>query len=287
MGGVVIQMKTSDEIVRQRAARAIEGLSKLSGVRGILCYGSYAAGTFDDRSDIDLYVFCEGHVPAEDARRKRIERIEGAEGIRLAHAASGWPDQWCPAGERFQIDGVQIDVTYNTLEWITTVVTRVTGEGLVSIPELRFRAHTMLGLLENSLILYDPDSVLTKLRSLLHPYPVKLKQRLRTESLSVAEESLQELRDYVERDIGNSAFHFHLGRVLDAMGTLLFAINERYDPATKRAEEAYRQLAILPEGFATRYDRILETPLTQAGRRQVLAELQALIDDLRTLGNMQ
>ena len=63
------------------------------------------------------------------------------------------------------------------------------------------------------------------------------------------------MRDYVDRGIGNTAFRFHLGRILDALGTIVFALNERYDPATKRVEQAYATMNRLPRDFLTRYNR--------------------------------
>ena len=35
---------------------------------------------------------------------------------------------------------------------------------------------------------------------------------------------------------GPGSFLFHLGRVSDAMESILYAVNEYYDPATKRSE---------------------------------------------------
>ena len=84
----------------------------------------------------------------------------------------------------------------------------------------------------------------------------------------------------MRRNIGNTAFHFHLQRIIDSLGIILFAINERYDPATKRAENAYKELKILPSNFITRYKTILETPLTSDGRDIVVKELQTIIDEI-------
>lgn len=276
-------MRESHSIAHRNAAPVVEALSGLGSIRAVLCFGSYAASTNDARSDIDLFAFCNPEIPSSEIRRQCIGEIADVTSLQIDYAETGWDDQWCPVGDRFLLNGVFIDLVYNTLEWVETVVSRVTGEGLTSLPELKFRAHTMLGLLENSLILYDPNSVIAELRTRLRPYPAKLKQTLLSEILRVAEGSLQDLRDYVERDIGNAAFHFHMGRVLDGLGTMLFAINECYDPATKRAEEAYRELAMLPDDFMTRFNRVFETPLTPAGRRQVLTLLHDLLNDVRDL----
>lgn len=91
------------------------------------------------------------------------------------------------------------------------------------------------------------------------------------------------MRDYVKRDIGNSAFHFQLQNAMHALETALFAINERYDPATKRVEQAYAELYRLPSDFIQRHAALLETPLTEEGRRSITEELGHLTDEVNQL----
>ena len=59
------------------------------------------------------------------------------------------------------------------------------------------------------------------------------------------------------------------GRILDAFGTILFALNEHYDPATKRAEHVYAGLDTVLQDFTERSERLLQTPLTGRGRREL------------------
>lgn len=87
----------------------------------------------------------------------------------------------------------------------------------------------------------------------------------------------------MKRNVGNTAFHFHLGRIIDSLGTILFALNERYDPATKRVEEVYTNLAVVPYCFLKKYNRILETPLTSQGRKDILKDLEALVHETENL----
>ena len=82
------------------------------------------------------------------------------------------------------------------------------AEGYTSLSELRCRAHTMLGLLANSIN-------------------------------------------------------------LDFFGTILFALNEHDDPATKRAEHTQAGLETTPDIFTERYERLLQTPPGGKGRREV------------------
>ena len=49
-------------LVHNKTASVVESLAELEGVQAILCFGSYAMGTFDEYSDLDLFVFCEPEV---------------------------------------------------------------------------------------------------------------------------------------------------------------------------------------------------------------------------------
>jgi hypothetical protein len=264
-------------------APVIGSLSRIDGIRGVLCFGSYAMGTFDEQSDVDLYVLCHPAVVTPEARRRALQSIDGVTELQIGCQHPLWDNQWCPATDTFRLDGVLIDVGWNTTDWAKAVVRKVTEEGLISIPELRFRAYVLLGLLENSVILWDPEGLLREMRSNLYPYPPRLKQALLKEALPVLKESLGDMRDYVARGIGNTAFHFHLQRFLQALGTILFALNERYDPATKRVEQAYATMERVPQGFVARYTRALRVPLTDDGRGEAVRELEALARELETM----
>ena len=55
------KMKPID-LVHGKTAPIVKSLARLEGVRAILCFGSYAMGTFDEYSDLDLFAFCEPEV---------------------------------------------------------------------------------------------------------------------------------------------------------------------------------------------------------------------------------
>ncbi len=276
-------MKTANETLLSRSAPVVNALSALLGIKSILCFGSYAMGTFDQYSDIDLYIFCHPEITLSAARRDALQKIDGIQELQIDHVESGWEDQWAPCGDRFWLNGVQFDITYNTVNWIQTVVQKVKVLGATSIAELKFRPHTMLGLLENSAILYDSGALFEGIVADLQPYPDKLRQTLVSQNLAIVRGSIEELQNYVLRNIGNTAFHFHLDRVIDSLGTILFALNRRYDPATKRIEAAYRELDIAPTNFLARYNEILETPLTPAGRQKIVSELESLAQEVEDL----
>ncbi len=279
-------MPPSLELLHSYSAALISALSSLAPVRAILCFGSYAMGTNDASSDIDLYVICHPQIVTPAERRAAFLQAGNMDELSLDHDQPGWENQWCPSNDRLRLNEIQFDIVYNTLNWVQSVVDQVKTLGTTSIPELKFRPYTFLGMLENSVILYDADGVLHTIITGLYPYPPALRQTLIAGSLDVIHGSLDDLQDYTRRNIGNSAFLFHLWRVIDAMETLLFALNERYSPATKRLEEAYRRLPILPANFLERYNGLLETPLTPPGRLKIVADLQAMVGDIEELARI-
>ena len=201
----------------------------------------------------------------------------------LSAAQEAWSNAWIEPGEQFKHEQLTFDIGYKSLAWVENVVAEVKQLGASSVPEMPFRAYTLLGLLDTSILLYDPKGNIHSLIASLHPYPDKLKQTLIHESKEVLDESLEELEQFAKRTMGNTAFHFHLMRALDALSGLLFAINEKYDPATKHAEYVLGELATLPKNFSARYANLLVGPFTEKGRIQTVEDLKLLVNDVLNL----
>ena len=271
------------DLVHNKTAPIIKSLARLEDVQAILCFGSYAMGTFDAYSDLDLFVFCEPKVVSALERRRILESVQDVTHFVESDPAVGWDSQWSPQGDHFRVNKDRFEISYNTMDWIRTVVRRVTQEGATSIPEQKFRPYTMLGLLESGIILYDPCSVLSHLTDCLYPYPVQLKQRLISDSLHTLKDCIAELKDGVKRGFGLTFFHFFFQRMCDALYTFLFAVNEKYDPAVKRPEVEYRKLKILPPNFLERYTKLLEGPFDKNGRQRAVNELETLVAEVDML----
>ena len=270
-------------LIHNKTAPVVESLAGLEGVRAILCFGSYAMGTFDEYSDLDLFVFCEPDVVSASERWRILDSIQGVTHFEESDTAAGWDSQWSPQSDSFRVNGDSFEISYNTVDWIRTVVRRVTQEGATSIPEQKFRPYTMLGLLENGIILYDPCSLLRRLINSLYPYPNQLKGRLISDNLHSLKDCLTELKDGDKRDFGLTFFHFFFYRMCDALYTLLFAVNEKYDPAVKRPEIEYEKLRVLPPNFLERYAKLLEGPFDKNGRQRTINELETLVVEIEML----
>ena len=126
-------MPTSHEVLYTRSAGLLSALSSLAQVRAVLCFGSYAMGTSDASSDIDLYVVCHPQIAAVIERQAAFGQAGEVVDLLLDHDQPGWENQWCPRNDRLRLDGMQFDIIYNTLDWVRSVVHQVTTTGAVVV----------------------------------------------------------------------------------------------------------------------------------------------------------
>jgi hypothetical protein len=273
------------EELHQIAQPVVTALAMVDAVVGVVCFGSYALGTADSASDVDLYVLCEPTLIPESTRRTLFERLPGVSELHLHHRTPGWENAWSPQSDQLKVAQMTFDLSYNTQSWVASVVHRVLTQGTLSLPEMSFRPYTLLGLFAQAIPLYDPHEQVSVIRAKLSPYPAALKVNLIKEHLSIMRDSLVELHDYARRQIGPGTFLFQLGRVCDAMVSILYAFNEHYDPATKRPEHELSKLAVLPDQFVARFIRLLEGPFDPQGRQRVVDELAILVEEVTQIAH--
>lgn len=240
--------KTSVPFTLETLKPLIQSLSKHLDIVAVLCYGSYAEGTYDESSDIDLLVICEDLIPYPEFRQT-VYQQHPVRDLNLEKNYENWETTWTPINDEFEWHGKKIEIGYGMATWIEQVVYNVAREGKTTLDDFQFRPYTLLGLLEKSACLYEKKSWLSSLRKQLRPYPLSLKKAIIQENLSIFNESVAELEDFAKRNIGVLAFQFMLFRALDAATQILFAINEVYYPASKREEAHLLRLAKLPKNM--------------------------------------
>lgn len=213
----------------------------------ILCYGSYAAHMHDDRSDIDLLVIMPSEIPDCHARQLCYETLGDATVLQLDKSnAGGWDNSWSPVNDKLKIENNIVEIGYNTTSWVLEVIDNLITRHATNFPAFPFRPYTFLGLLETCQVLFDRDNFASFCRSRLRPMPAELKRAIANEFFPMLQESVQDLIDCSERNIGILTYLFFLERSIDAMIQILFVINDVYDPASKRTEGYVKQLTTIP-----------------------------------------
>ncbi|MBS0656401.1 MAG: nucleotidyltransferase domain-containing protein [Verrucomicrobia bacterium] len=213
----------------------------------IVCYGSWADKTADDKSDIDLLVVMASEVPDCHMRRLCYEALERVTVLELDKSnTGGWDNSWSPVNDKIQIKNQIIEIGYNRASWVLEVVDNLINKHSIHFSAFPFRPYTFLGLLETCQILFDRDNFIQSCRSRLRPIPLELKQAIIREYFPILLESVQDLGDCSERCVGIIAYLFFLERSIDAAIQILFVINDIYDPASKRIEGYLKQLKTVP-----------------------------------------
>lgn len=253
----------------------LQALNKEINIAAVLCYGSYAEGTQDEKSDIDLLAICDESIPAANVRKKIYEKNH-CEQIKLQKLHENWETTWTPINDEFVFKGKKIEIGYNLSTWVKDVVNKIVSEGKTSLENFEFRPYTFLGLLENSVCLFEKENFVTLIRKQIRPFPSKLKAKIINENLSVFNESVDDLEDFSQRDIGLLAFQFMLFRGIDAAIQIIFAINEVYYPASKREEIHLMRLSKLPQGI---HELIYDLLPVFFNRKQ---EIIARLKDIKT-----
>ncbi len=266
----------------------IEAYSTISNVEGVLLYGSRATFIGDRYSDYDLYIILSNDPPKIQCR-KILEMIKGVTSLQFESISKIqiWNDEWMLRGESFIFNDLKIDTGYQSISWIKKVINGVVVEGKTSLDEIGFRPYTIMGLLENSQLLYDKNGEISRLKQTTRPYPSVLKDKLISEGIAIIDDSLEDLSDYCQRGIGNTAFLFQLGRITDALCQIAFAVNEEYDPASKRVEAFLEELALKPKDFMQKYKEMMLGPFDEEGRKRTVGIIRDIYKEFLNLANTQ
>jgi predicted nucleotidyltransferase len=249
----------------------LEDLQKTKNIFAILCYGSFAEGSVDEKSDVDLLVIAED-IPKPSLRQK-IYSLSTTQDLILNKSFGTWGvPAFAPVNDELIFLEKKIELAYNTTTWVENAVEEITSKGLSQLSDFPFRAYTFLGLLDNALSLFEKDNYFTTLRRKLYPFPQKLKKAIIAENLPLFLENFSDLKEIAERNVGVLAFEFYLFRAIDALIQLLFAINEVYDPASKRIEKHLWALSKIPESLPHLINDLLPIFFTQ--KQEIILCLQ-------------
>jgi predicted nucleotidyltransferase len=268
------------EDLHQIARPVITALATVNAVVGVVCFGSYALGTADAASDVNLYVRCEATLIPKTTRRSLFERLPGISELHLQHSTPGWENAWAPQSDQLKIGHMGFDLSYNTQSWVAAIVQRVLTQGALSLAAL-YAARTV----------GTGYSAVRSART--GEYPPR-----ETLALSGRVEGKTDPRAFAHNDGRpggiarlRDATHWaervsiSVGRVCNAIVSILYAANEHYDSATKRPEQELKKLAIVPDQFVARFIQLQEGPFDTQGRQRVVGELAILVDEITQIAH--
>ena len=286
-------MTTTQQLLDQRreiARRIDRAVGEHPDVTAVYVLGSVATGHVDERSDVDISVVCRPSVLPQDTRRELLSQIGTDWQIGASWSNDPiWKGNAMPTdGDEGVVEEVTVGLIYQSASTLSRVVEQVINEGAITTEEIPFRPYTLVGMLRQSWLLRDRDGLFKGWLEQTETYPHLLKLNVLHHFVPVLQENAEAVKECAERRLGASAYIFFLTRACDAMESILYALNEIYDPADKRAERTILPtLANVPRDFMARYTHVVEGPFDQVGaleRARVFEDLTA--DVLRMAGEV-
>lgn len=256
------------------------------GRYGIAVGGSFVKGVGDAHSDIDLYLFSEGALPARD-RTALVTQALGAE----AEAGSwGNDDALTQAGTDFWHEGRRVEVWLrNSRDVEATLDQCLRGEierGHLYWTVMGFFNYVVLNDLHTMEIVEDPHGILGRWQAAVADYPAPLRR-------AIIDRFMAEAQFWPENFHYRSAIargdHIYTSGIvqqcLHALIQVLFALNRVYFPGEKKMAEHLAALPRTPLHVAERAAQLLCLPAgaSSATREAQRADLATLVHEVAAL----
>jgi len=237
-------------------------LGAVPGMVAVVLGGSYASGTQNDASDLDIGLYYHEAKPFSIADIRRVaELISDQESLTVTDFY-GW-GPWVNGGAWIHTAQGKVDFLYRNVDQVKRTISDA-QQGIVAHdydqqPPYGFYSVTYLAETHICIPLYDPNNVIADLKRSVEIYPPKLKKRVIADSLWSAEFTIVHARGYAAQgDVYNTVGC--LTRVVTNLNQVLFALNERYFIRDKQVMQTIAGFAHLPSGYVEQINRALACP---------------------------
>ena len=275
---------------REIARRIDHRIGEHPQVTAVFVFGSVASGHVDERSDVDVMAICRLGILSLVTRKKILSPIGSNWQFNEPStddpiwAGNAMPD----VIDNGVIDGTAVEVHYQTERLYSEVLGEIVGDGAITTKKVPVRPYTLAGLLQRAWLLRDKDGNFSKWLEKIKTYPRPLKMNILRHFVPILRENAASLKEYAERRLGPGLQIFFLSQATDAMASILYALNDTYDPADKRAERTIlRILSYVPRDFVSRYAYVLEGPFDDSGaleRARLFGELADEVLEIADVG---
>lgn len=257
-----------------------------SGPYGIAVGGSYAKGSDDALSDLDLYLFAYEVLPG--AHRSRL--ITEALGGGLKVTSWGQDDPFVEGGTDFSYGGQRVECWLrNSAQVESAIAACKRGEirreySIWAV--MGFFNYVVLSDVRTMRIVEDPHGLLARWKAEVSIFPEALRhavlRRFMCEAAFWPENPHYQSAITRADIIYTSAI---VQQVVQALVQVIFALNREYFPGEKKLSESMGKLSVRPTAFTARLEALLspgiDVNLAQLRKQQ--REMAALVADMERL----
>lgn len=211
--------------------KIVSEVHRITGVRGIVLGGSRARGVHTLASDIDLGIYYDPDEPLELVELGRIAtELDDEHRPHAITEIGGW-GPWINGGGWLKVEGQSVDFLYRDLTKVRSII----GDCLNGVVEIVYQPGHPHGFVSAIYLaeiatcqpLWDPDGIISELKSKTQPYPDSLRKALIQKFGWEIDFSLKIARKSTERaDVSYAAGCCFRGVM--CMLQVLFAINRAY-----------------------------------------------------------
>jgi len=265
----------------------VSDIKTVSGVKAIVLGGSRARGTNHSASDIDLGIYYDSHNPLNLTELAKVAtKLDDEHRTDLITAIGGW-GPWINGGGWLHIESFPVDFLYRDLDKVSNVINSCL-EGNVEIfyqpghPN-GFVSSIYLGEIAICQPLWDPEGLITKLKSRISPYPIALQGAVIQKFAWEIDFSIE----IAQKSVAKSDVAYAAGccfRSVMCMLQVLFAMNKEHWLNEKGAVAIANNFEIKPANFQSRIGDIFKSlSATPDSISQSVALLKDLNADMSIL----
>jgi hypothetical protein len=257
----------------------------VAGEYGIAIGGSYAKGSGDSLSDVDIYLFANEVLPTG----RRAERVLAELGAEARPESWGADDPFVQGGTDFWHAGQRVECWLRSTREVDRTLRACLGGEVrreyVVWTVMGFLSYTVLADVHSMKIVEDPHGILARWKAAVATYPEALRRSILGRFMPEAAFWPENFhyRTAVQRAdvIYTSAI---VQQVIQALIQVVFALNRVYFPGEKRLAHAMEPLPVQPSGFARRVQGLLtQTAVDVEGLEKQRRELADLVAEMRAL----
>ena len=243
----------------------------LPEVEAIALGGSRVNQVYDEKSDYDLYIYCNT-IPNEDTRRRILEKH--------CHYMEIGNSYWELEDNCTLKDGVDIDILYRSLEDFSQQIYSVVEEFTPSNGYTTCMWHNLL----HSKILFDKNGKLERLQNKYQvAYPEELRRNIIQNNINLLTGNLPSYDKQIEKVLVRKdmiSINHRVAAFLESYFDIIFAINRLTHPGEKRMiTYAKSDATILPKTFEENLNELFKSMFNNPENTMEL--IQSIIIELK------
>ena len=247
---------------QQLIEEMIHALAKIDGIEAIVLGGSYARGTAQADSDVDLGIYYSEKFSPSIANIKELaKRFDNAHDCVVTDFYEWGP--WVNGGAWIHTKSGKIDWLYRNIDQVNRVLEDAHHGRFAwdyrQQPPYGFFSVTYLADIQHNIVLYDPKGICIGLKTAVQQYPESLRQTLIQEHLWSVEFSLLAAKKFANRDCVYATVGC-MTRIAAELTQALFALNKVYFVTEKGSMETIDTFSLRPDEYAGRLSAILSHP---------------------------